>query len=374
MKRVLFLKQEILPKGGLEKYAKKIVSAFLDYGCDVSIVSSTPNISEFGGAKVQYLPLNGFLHFQKLKSWDLSTQAYVQNHSHDIAFTLDRITSATHIRAGNGVHAAYLKQRQEGILKRFSFSINPLHRTLLRFEKKGFESPHLRKIIVNSHMVKEELRSFYDVPSERVAVHHNGMEWHEMAYDFSHWKHTRKSMQNELGLEPGLPVFLFVGHHYQRKGLDYLLSGLSLLREGHLIIIGKEKHFQRYQSLVRNLGIGNRVRFLGPRSDIRRFYALADALVIPSLYDPFANVTVEALGMGLYVVSSKFNGGKEILDKECGCVIDDLFDPESVAKALEQSLFFPKTLESAEETRAKVSFMDFSIALPRLVEECLSDC
>ena len=109
------------------------------------------------------------------------------------------------------------------------------------------------------------------------------------------------------------------------------------------------------------------------RSDIRRFYALADAIVIPSLYDPFANVTVEALGMGLYVVSSKFNGGKEILDKECGCIIDDLFDPESVAKALEQSLFFPKTLESAEETRAKVSFMDFSISLPRLVEECLSD-
>ncbi len=371
MKHVLFLKQTILPKGGLEKYAKRIVQAFLDYGCEVSIVSSTPNIKEFSGAKVHYLPSNGLLHFQKLKSWDLETQAFVQRHPHDIVFTLDRITSATHIRAGNGVHAAYLKQRQEGILRRLSFSVNPLHRTLLRFEKEGFQSPNLRKIIVNSHMVKEELRSIYDVASERISVHHNGMEWNEMAYDFSHWKQTRRALQNELGIETGVPIFLFAGHHYRRKGLDYLLEGFARLREGHLVVIGKENQLHRYQSFTKQLGLEKRVSYLGPQSDMRRFYALADVVVVPSLYDPFANVTVEALAMGLYVVSSNFNGGKEILDKESGCVIEDLFDSESVLKALEQSLYFPKTQQSAEQIRSNISFMDFSQALPRLVEECL---
>jgi len=371
MKHVLFLKQLILPKGGLEKYAKRIVHAFLDHGCKVSIVSSTPNIAEFAGAKVHYLPLNGFLNFQKIKSWDLETQAFVKKYPHDIVFTLDRITSATHIRAGNGVHAAYLKQRQEGLLKRLSFSVNPLHRTLLRFEKEGFQSPNVRKIIVNSHMVKEELRAFYDVPAERVAVHHNGMEWNEMSSDFSQWKQTRKALQNELGLEPGCPIFLFAGHNFRRKGLDYLLEGFAQLREGHLLVIGKENNLHRYRSFANRLGIKDRVTYLGSQSTMRQFYALADVLVVPSLYDPFANVTVEALGMGVYVVSSEFNGGKEVLDKESGCVIEDLFDPESVAKALEQSLFFPKTQQSAEEIRSKISFMDFSVSLPRLVEECL---
>ena len=46
------------------------------------------------------------------------------------------------------------------------------------------------------------------------------------------------------------------------------------------------------------------------------FYQMADALVIPSFYDPFANVTVEALAMGLFVLSSKHNGGPEILTKK----------------------------------------------------------
>ena len=46
------------------------------------------------------------------------------------------------------------------------------------------------------------------------------------------------------------------------------------------------------------------------------FYQQSDCLAIPSFYDPFANVTLEALAMGLYAVSSKTNGGHEILTPE----------------------------------------------------------
>ncbi len=57
---------------------------------------------------------------------------------------------------------------------------------------------------------------------------------------------------------------------------------------------------------------------------MRPFYQLADALAIPSFYDPFANVTVEALAMGLFVVSSRSNGGFEILDPSKGIIIENL--------------------------------------------------
>ena len=67
------------------------------------------------------------------------------------------------------------------------------------------------------------------------------------------------------------------------------------------------------QALAAKLNIQRRVTFFGPQKEIRPFYQFADALVIPSFYDPFANVTVEALAMGLFVVSSKSNGGHEIL-------------------------------------------------------------
>ncbi len=371
MKRILFLKQDLQPKGGLEKYAKRIVSAFLDYGCSVTVASSTSDIVEFAGVNVHYLPLQGWLGSQKLRSWDEVTKDFIRQYPHDIVFTLDRITSATHIRAGNGVHAAYLQKRQEGVLKRLSFAINPLHRTILRLEKEGFQSPYLRKIIVNSHMVEEEIKHFYGLPADRIAVHHNGVEWKEMGSDFSRWEEMRKDVQKELNIEADVPTFLFAGHHYQRKGLDFLLAGLSQLKEGRLIVIGKDKNLGYYHSLVESLGIQDRVLFLGSRGDMRRFYALSDILVVPSLYDPFANVTLEALAMGLFVVTSKFNGGKEILDEEMGCIIENLLDPVSVAQALQRSLSHLKTPENAEIIRNKVAMRDFSLSLPRLIEECI---
>ncbi len=50
----------------------------------------------------------------------------------------------------------------------------------------------------------------------------------------------------------------------------------------------------------------------------------------------------EALAMGLYVVTSRFNGGKEVLTPQSGSVIEELTSPESVAQALKTALAFPK--------------------------------
>ena len=66
----------------------------------------------------------------------------------DIVFGMERNRFQTHIRAGNGVHAAFLKSRlaSEGVLKYGMCLINPLHRKILELEKEGFENPKLKKI------------------------------------------------------------------------------------------------------------------------------------------------------------------------------------------------------------------------------------
>ncbi|MBS3903820.1 MAG: glycosyltransferase family 4 protein [Simkania sp.] len=371
MKRLLFIKQEILPKGGLEKYARNLVQAFIKQGCEVTILSATPNIPSFEGAKVVYLPLYGLLGFHRLLRWDTITQAYVEKHSFDVVFSLDRVTCPTYLRTGNGVHASYLKHRQEGLFKRLSFRINPLHRTLLRLEKNLFSSPKLKKIIVNSRMVRQELEEFYHVDSSRIAIHHNGVEWKELQTPFDQWELTKAAVCDELSLPEENFLFLFVGHHYRRKGLGLILHSFSMLKEGHLLIAGKDREIPYYKKLAQDLNLKNRVSFLGPRHDITRLYAVADALVVPSLYDPFANVTVEALAMGLFVVSSPFNGGKEILTSSSGTIIEDLLDSDSVKNAFNEALLHPKTAQSATAIRNHYASLDFSIHLPKLVQECL---
>ena len=68
---------------------------------------------------------------------------------------MDRNSRQTHIRAGNGVHKAYLeiRKKESSFLKKASFVLNPLHRSILTLEKKAFESKELKVLFVNSNMV-----------------------------------------------------------------------------------------------------------------------------------------------------------------------------------------------------------------------------
>ncbi len=243
-----------------------------------------------------------------------------------------------------------------------SYRFNPLHQTILRLEKESFEHPGLQKLYTNSHMVKQEILSLYKTDPKKIHVVHNGVEWHEMQSAFDAWEEKRETTFAYR--------FLFIGHNYQRKGLKPLLQALALLgnRDFTLTVIGKDRNIDTFKSLARHLGLENKVSFLGSRTDIAHFYQQSDCLVIPSFYDPFANVTLEALAMGLYVVSSKTNGGHEILTSENGAVIEDLTDPSSVATALEQALKRPKMRASAHKIRDSVKHLDFAQQLSVLTQ------
>ena len=154
----------------------------------------------------------------------------------------------------------------------------------------------------------------------------------------------------------------------RRKGLEPLLRALAHLPSSryHLSVVGKDREQRYFERLARNLP----VTFCGPQSNIRPFYSQADTLVIPSYYDPFANVTVEALAMGLFVVTSRMNGGHEILSPAQGTLIDDLFELDSVLAALHRALQHPKTAASAAAIRASVQHRDFPLILDQLMEAC----
>jgi UDP-glucose:(heptosyl)LPS alpha-1,3-glucosyltransferase len=73
--------------------------------------------------------------------------------------------------------------------------------------------------------------------------------------------------------------------------------------------------------------------WLGARPDIERWYAAADVLVLPTRYEPFGNVHLEALATGLPVVTSRAAGGAEVVDAGCGAAVDPRA-PEEFAAAI----------------------------------------
>ena len=180
--RVALLKMGAKRGGGLEKYADRIASGFLKRGEEVTIFT-TPEMQK-SSLEIDYVPfpLSKWPTFLRLEQFDRCVRRSLATDKFDIVFGMERNRSQTHIRAGNGVHAAFLKSRlaSEGRLKYGLCHINPLHRKILELEKEGFENPGLKKIFANSHLVKRDLLEHYNIDPAKIEVIHNGVEWEEM--------------------------------------------------------------------------------------------------------------------------------------------------------------------------------------------------
>jgi glycosyltransferase involved in cell wall biosynthesis len=97
---------------------------------------------------------------------------------------------------------------------------------------------------------------------------------------------------------------------------------------------GETRYFQQVQQACLALGLSDRVRFLGPRSDIQKLMAGADIFCQPNQRpEPFGIVFVEALRAARPVVTTSIGGALEILDDSCGLLVEPK-NPEALADAL----------------------------------------
>ncbi len=350
---ITILKSRFTHQGGAEKYARLLADAFHQKGCKVTVLTTDAD---------QSFPFEVISH--KLKSkmsvskvWEFEgfCNQYLKDYPSDIVFGHDRNIFQTHLRAGSGVHRSFLEHRKrfEPSWLHFRHKLNPLHATLLHIEKKSFEHPDLKVLFANSNLVKTEILAHYNVDTQKIKVIHNGVEWSKWQESFDQWQKNDRF------------EFLFLGSNFERKGLAALIAALKKIRHAnvHLSVVGKDKNQKKFEQMAKNLS----VTFHGPQDDVRPFLQRADCLVIPSFYDPFANVTTEALAMGLFVVSSKTNGGSEVLTPATGYVFDN-----DLPQALEIALMHPKTPERALKIRESVRHLDFSTQLKTYIDTCLS--
>ena len=211
MIKVTLLKSRISHRGGLEKATTHLARAFCQAGCQVTVLTTGPFSIE--GVDVIEVGKSSKFSLYHLVHFDRMCQKWLQNHPQDVVFGMERNIAQTHYRAGNGCHAAYLKRRKltDSWAKQLSFSLNPLHRTLLRYERRGFEHPGLKILFTNSEMVKREILDHYQVPESKIQVVHNGVEWQEWEKtfqdSFSKTRSDRFEFLAFLSLEYSLSCF-----------------------------------------------------------------------------------------------------------------------------------------------------------------------
>lgn len=371
MTHVVIVKSRLSFSGGLEKMTLAIAEAFVSRGCQVTVLTTGSNYPEIEGVNIVSLGIPPRWSYLAINFFHRATQKWLKSNSYDLVFGLDRTLNLSHYRAGNGAHKIFLKRKKCNWLKSSFAYINPKDYLIQKIEKKIFESPKLNVLFTNSSMVREELLRTYKIPPEKIKVVFNGIDMQKFSWDPS----SKEKAMKELGLDPTKAQLLFIGNGYKRKGLNYLLESLALLNEDtyQLSIVGKEKYTLNYKAKARQLGLSHCVKFFGPSNNLIPFYQAADCFVFPTTYDPFAGVTLEALSMGLYVITSPFNGAKEVLEPGCGEVLKHLDDPREFATSIHNFIHKKTKILSKEEIRASISPYQAKQQLNKIVDLSLNN-
>ena len=373
--RLAIIKSNYTPYGGAEKYTTRLINAFVKSNVEVDVLTSVYGNWNGFDRKFRRIVLNQFRfnNLLKLLTFNSSVNRYLKKERYDCILGMDRTDYQTHLRAGSGCHAAWIQRRcdESSLLRCLSFKANPFHNAMIAMEKRAFLSDKLIRIFCNSLLVKKELMLFYPHAEKKLAVVHNGVEWDEFSEAFQEGPAKRDHILKTLNLTGEKFYFLFVGSGYERKGLFKAVTALRLLPEyTELIVVGKDKHEARYKAFCEKSGLIGRVHFFGPQKNVIPFLQVSDAFVLPTLYDPFSNASLEALAMGLYTVTSGANGCSEVIQKGAGSIIRDLKDTDSVAEAMETAL---GEHLSKKEIRETVKYLDFETQLKKIVDICIAD-
>jgi len=270
-----------------------------------------------------------------------------RNEGADLVLSFARTVGADVLRSGGSAHISYLRAARQwrGALQWRAMRASPYHRAQVFIERRGFGSPHLKAAIAVSNLVRDDLMREFGLPPGKVITLYNGVDLNRFQppRDYS----ARREIRSSLGIADGTPLVAFVGNGFGRKGLRFLIESWPKVgRDAHLMVVGADQNSRGYQREAARLGVGARVHFAGAVPEVTRIFHGVDAMALPSLFEPFGNVVMEAMASGLPVLSSAQSGASELLPESMHrFVVQDPADANEISQKMNA------LLEAAAELR-----------------------
>ncbi len=340
MKIALVNKTFSLSHGGAERFSVNLAASLVREGHAVHAFSH--QAEDLPGQVTHHqVPMVKKPAFRRVLSFASQVRRLMSGESFDIIYGLTQIYPQDLHRMGGGIHRHWMRVRYPFTPWRWlNYLFNPAHLANIFLESRIYRPANYRRIVTNSQLCKGHAQEYYGVPPERIAVIYNGVD-HQTFNPQTTSRH-RDEIRQGLGLKEEDTVILFVASNWKRKGLPVLLRAIAALgskgRDFHVLVVGRGKPVP-FQKLARQLGLEGRVHFTGPTTRVERYYGAGDLLVLPTLYDPFANVCLEAMACGLPVITTSANGAAEIIRTgENGFVQQKPTDPLELSSLLEHLL------------------------------------
>jgi UDP-glucose:(heptosyl)LPS alpha-1,3-glucosyltransferase len=374
-----------LKKAGAERYCVNLFRGLQKLGHQVTVIGE--GIDEELRSEVEFLqvPVNKW-------TWQTRTQAFAKNcgtlirkHSFDIVHGLSRVEGLDTFRLTDPMQTHWVKVWYRHPVSQWLQQHNPRHRAIFELEKQLYGPAGVRRVIVQSKLDARLLTEYFGVDESRIRRIVNGVDTrvfnpgvreqrlvvrNEVLSRFrSHatgnLRFKTAAAAYERFQSDDSPLLVFASMDFRRKGLDSLLTSLSLLknRDVKLLVLGAGD-IAGYQRIARSLGVEQRVLFAGRQSSIERYYAAGDLFVLPTVYEPFPNVNLEAMACGTPVITTASAGGADIIEfGRNGYVIQNAWAVQALTEQIDYHFQLPTA------TRQAMSDACWEIASKLRVEE-----
>jgi|SRR5665213_377802 len=334
--KLALIRRQFSATGGAELYLQRLLHALAERNHELHLFSESWEAIPAG---VTFHSIDGIsatratrgLHFAEAVQSELAKEKF------DCVFSLERTLKQDVYRAGDGVHRVWLERRKQfaPFWKKPFVGLGAFHKNMIALEAQTFNPQNTRRIIVNSEMVKREILENFPFPPERIHLVRNGV-------DVSRFQNGRRAeTRARFKIKDDEFLLLFAGSGWERKGLKFVLAAFEKISGAGFQPAGSQDACPtKIKLLVVGKGrkpffIPKGVIFSEPADDLENFYAAADLFVFPPIYEPSANVVIEALAAGRLVVTSAQNGAGELIrEGSNGSVVKNPADIQALAEAI----------------------------------------
>ena len=361
MRIALVKRRYSLRHGGSERYCVNLARRLQAVGHSVTVIGERIDEELRGEVEFVAVPVNRLTSFTRNRSFAENSARAARQRKFDIVYGLGRAFALDAVRVTERLQSHWLDVRYRNRINRLIQQLNPRHRTLIELERTIYHSPEVRRIVTQSKLDRKLLVDCYGVPEEKIRTVYNGVDtevFHPRV------RSERDTVRAELGIPAGVPLLVFASMDFEGKGLRSILTAISRLRNRDvwLLVLGTGP-VRRFGRIARERDLDRRVIFAGRRSDIARCYGAGHLFLLPTAYEPFPNVNLEAMACGLPVLTTSTAGGADIIEPGAnGYLISDVHAVEEMIEHLDNHLSLSETARQTMSDRCVATARPMTIA------------
>jgi UDP-glucose:(heptosyl)LPS alpha-1,3-glucosyltransferase len=351
-------------RGGAERYTIDLAAALARRCERVSLISSS-SAGDVPGVENIVLPAMGWTRAGRYTAWLDAVDYHLDRTRYDVVHAAlpVRRCDVYHPHAGLALTAV-----REGHLKRAGVARwlsqignrwNARRQAFANVEQHLLLGPRPPIVISLSRLVQESIRAVYRLPEDRHACLFNAVDL--ARFDPDREAAAGRAWRRAHGLCETDVVALMIAHNFELKGLRQTIAATAAVRDPRFkfVAVGNADPAP-WRAWAQQCGVDDRVVFAGPTETPAECYAGADLFVLPTKGDACSLVVLEALAMGLPVITTNRNGATDAMsDGVHGRVLSDPQDVGALSQALTDlcdDLRRAKTASACRRLRPSLSF------------------